>query len=398
MNTHEVIAQYEKHVIANYRRSPIVIVKGQGSRIWDADGKEYLDLFPGWGVSGLGHCHPRVVEAVQKQAAELMHIDNTYYSLPQGELAQMLSTRAGGMLCFFSNSGAESAEGAIKLARLHGNPKYKVISFQKSFHGRTYAAMTATGQAAKQEGLAPLVPGFSYAEFNNLASVEALMDDETCAVLLEPVQGEGGVRPATKEFLQGLRTLCDERGALLIFDEVQTAPARLGTWFGFQHFGVQPDIVTSAKAIAGGMQLGLIMATPAVAPSLVPGTHASTFGGHAVSTAAGVAMIQVIEEEKLLENVAAMGAVIDQQVAKLREEFDCISEYRRCGLMVGIELDCPGAEIVEACMNNGLRINCTQGTILRILPALNITEAELTQGFGILADAMANAGAPAKKL
>lgn len=384
MNTEQIRSLFSKHVIPNYSRVPIAIVRGEGSWIWDAEGRKYLDLFPGWGVSGIGHCHPRVVEAVQKQAATLFHIDNTYYSEEQGRFAEILSSRADGQQCFFCNSGAEAAEGSIKLARLHTQPRWKVVSFLNSFHGRTFAAMTATGQPGKQKGMTPLVPGFSYATLNDLDSVKALVDDETCAILVEPVQGEGGVNACTPEFLQGLRTLCDETGIVLIFDEVQTSPARLGTWFGYQHFGVVPDILTSAKALAGGMPLGVIMARPDVAASLVPGTHASTFGGNSMGCAAGIATFEAIAGEGMLENIEVQGRYIDQRVEALGEATGCVKGIRRVGFMVGMELTIPGADLVSACMDKGLRVNCTQGSILRILPAFNVTEDELGQGFDIL--------------
>ncbi|MBN2712626.1 MAG: aspartate aminotransferase family protein [Planctomycetes bacterium] len=388
MKTQEIKDLFSKYVIPNYNRAPIAIVKGEGSWIWDSDGKKYLDFFPGWGVSGIGHCHPKVVEAVKKQAEKLFHIDNTYYSEEQGRFAEILSTKGNGQQCFFCNSGAEAAEGAIKLARLHCQPRYKVVTLLNSFHGRTFAAMTATGQPGKQKGLTPLVPGFSYAKINNLASVKELVDDETCAVMVEPVQGEGGVNPCTLEFLQGLRDLCDEKGICLIFDEVQTTPARLGTWFGYQHFNIQPDILTSAKAIAGGMPMGIIMAKPEVAKSLVPGMHASTFGGNSIGCAAGIATFEAIEEDGMLGNIERIGKIIDARVESLKNSTGGIKGIRRVGFMIGIELEFEGAALVQECMDNGLRVNCTQGNILRMLPAFNITEDEIATGFGIIEDAV----------
>lgn len=392
MTHDEILAQYDKHVMPNYRRLPIVITKGAGSRVWDAHGKSYLDLFPGWGVAGLGHCHPRIQTAITRQAGKLLHVANNFYTEEQGLFAEMLSVRADGMQCFFCNSGAEAAEGAIKLARLHATPKYKVITMRESFHGRTFAAISATGQPAYRNGFTPTVPGFNHATLNDLASVEALVDQETCAIMLEPVQGEGGVYPAEKAFLQGLRALCDAHGMLLIFDEVQTAPARLGTWFGYQHFGVQPDILTSAKAIAGGMPLGVFMARPEVARSLVPGTHASTFGGNAIGCAAGIEAIRAIEEENLFANIARLGEETDRHVAAIQDATGCVKALRRCGLMIGIELTRPGAAVVEACLARGLLINCTHETVLRMLPAFNCTEAELAEGFSILRDALLATG------
>ncbi len=381
--------KFSKYVVANYTRLPITAVRGSGSKLWDINGKEYLDLFPGWGVAGLGHCHPRIAEAVARQATKLIHVANNFYIEEQGEFAEMLSTRASGQKCFFCNSGAEAAEGAIKLARLHCQPKYKIITMKDSFHGRTFAAISATGQPAYRKGFEPAVPGFSHATMNDLQSVKELVDDETCAIMLEPVQGEGGVRPATQEFLQGLRKLCDEKGMLLIFDEVQTTPARLGTWFGYQSFGIEPDILTSAKAIAGGMPLGVIMAKSDVAGAMIPGTHASTFGGNSIGCAAGIEAIKVIEDEDLMGNIVRLGGYIDQRISALAESAGIISASRRMGFMVGFELDCPGAAIVDQCRDNGLLINCTHGNILRMLPAFNITEDELSQAFDIIGRVMA---------
>ncbi len=391
MNTAEIVALFDKHVVANYRRLPVAIVKGQGSWVWDAEGKKYLDLFPGWGVAGLGHCHPRVAEAVAAQARKLIHVANTFYSEEQGLFAEVLSSRASGQKCFFCNSGAEANEGAIKLARLHSQPRHKVIAFRHSFHGRTFAAISATGQPEYQKGFTPLVPGFVHADLNDLAGVEALVDDQTCAIMVEPVQGEGGVHPCTPEFLRGLRALCDKRKMALIFDEVQTSPARLGTWFGYQHFGVEPDILTTAKAIAGGLPLGLLMAKPEIASSLKPGTHASTFGGNSLGCAAGLAAFRAMEEERVLANIAAQGEHLDRRLAKLARETGAVAEVRRVGFMIGVELKFPGAEVVAACQQAGLLLNCAHERVLRILPAYNISRADLDAGLDILAGCLAAA-------
>ncbi len=380
----EIEEQFSKYVIANYKRFPLTIVRGAGSRVWDAAGREYIDLFPGWGVAGLGHCHPEISKAVAAQANKLIHVANNYYIEEQGQFAQMLSERADGQKCFFCNSGAEAAEGAIKLARLHCKGKYKLVTMEGSFHGRTFAAATATGQPAYRKAFEPTVPGFSHAKFNDIASVKELVDAETCAIMLEPVQGENGVFPADKEFLLALRKLCDEQGMLLIFDEVQTTPARLGEWFGYQYFGVQPDILTSAKAIAGGMPMGLIMARPEVAASMVPGTHASTFGGNSIGCAAGIRAIEVIEEQGLLANIKRLSEYVVERVELLAKSTGVIKEIRRAGLMIGIELDVEGAEIVDKCREEGVLINCTHGTVLRLLPAFNISEEELGKGFEVI--------------
>ena len=382
----EIVAgQYEKYVIGNYRRIPLTLVRGAGSHVWDVDGNRYLDLFPGWGVAGLGHCHPRVAEAVEKQVRKLIHCANHYYGEEQAEFAEVLSARAGGRQVFFANSGAEANEAAIKLLRLARQPRFGVIAMKNSFHGRTFAAITATGQPEYQQGFAPLVPGFSHAEFNNLASVEALVDDDTAGILVEPVQGEGGVRPATEEFLAGLRRLCDARGLALVFDEVQTSPARLGRWFGYQHFGVEPDILATAKAIAGGLPMGAILAKPDIASFLKPGTHASTFGGNALGCAAGLAAFRAIEAEGMLDNIAKLGVWLDQRLAAMvRAAPGTVREVRRCGFMVGVELAFPGTDVVDECRGRGLLVNCTHDTVLRMLPAFNIRAEELDEACGIL--------------
>ncbi|MCC8189725.1 MAG: aspartate aminotransferase family protein [Planctomycetes bacterium] len=388
MNFSEIQQQFDSFVIANYNRFPICVVRGQGSTVWDSEGREYLDLFPGWGVGGLGHCHPAVAEALCRQAQKLIHVANHYYNEEQGEFAEILSTRAGGRKVFFCNSGAEANEAVIKLARLARQPKYKIITMAHSFHGRTFGAISATGQAEYQKGFAPIVPGFSYARMNDLAAVAELVDADTCAIMVEPVQGEAGVVPATPEFLQGLRRLADEKNLLLIFDEVQTAPCRLGQWFGYQHYGVEPDIIATAKAIAGGVPMAAILATAEVASALKPGTHASTFGGHSLGCAAGIAAFKAMEEEKVMENVATLGAWLDERLAGIAGPGSGIKQIRRAGFMIGIELEFPGADVVADCRNHGLLINCTHGTVLRLLPALNITREELDRGVGIMADSL----------
>ncbi len=385
MNTSEVIGQFNQYVIGNYKRLPVVIVKGEGSRMWDLDGKEYLDMFPGWAVSGLGHCHPKVTEALRRQAGELIHIDNTFYSLPQGQLAQMLSDRSFGGKCFFCNSGAEANEAAIKLARLAGEEKrYKIITMERSFHGRTFAAMTATGQAKTHAGFHPLVPGFTYVPFNDFDAVERAADDETIAVMLEPVQGEGGVNIADAEYIRALREFCDERKMLLIFDEVQTGMGRTGKWFGYQHYDVIPDIMTLAKAVGGGTSLGAIVAKPQIADYMVPGKHASTFGGNPLACAAGVAVVEAIEEGNLLDHANRMGEYFREKFEAMKEKHRLIKNIRQLGLMIGVELAVAGDQIVSLALNKGLRINCTQSTILRLTPAMVVTPEEVDRAIEII--------------
>ncbi len=384
MTTQETIELFNKYVIANYGRLPRVMVKGEGSWLYDADGNKILDMFPGWAVSGIGHCHPKVVEAVRKQVGELIHIDNTFYSEPQGKLAQMLSERAFGGKCFFCNSGAEANEGALKLARLHtAKEKYKFITAEGSFHGRTFATVTATAQPKYHEGFLPLLPGFSYIPFNDVQALEAAFTDEVAAVMVEPIQGEGGINVATPEFLQAIRQLCDQNGALMILDEVQTGVGRTGKWFGYQHFDVEPDIMTMAKALGGGVAIGAMMAKAEVAASLVPGKHASTFGGNSLACAAGIATIEAIEEGNLLQQAAEVGQYAQEKLRALKDKHSAIDHVRGIGMMIGIQMTRPGAEIVAACLEKGLRINCTHDTVIRFMPPMIATTAEIDQAIDI---------------
>ncbi|MHC4207515.1 MAG: acetylornithine/succinylornithine family transaminase, partial [Planctomycetota bacterium] len=336
MTTQETIELFDKYVIGNYGRLPRVITKGEGCYLYDADGNKILDMFPGWAVSAIGHCHPKVVEALRKQAGELLHIDNTFYSEPQGQLAKLLSERAFGGKCFFCNSGAEANEAALKLARLHtSEEKYKFITAEGSFHGRTFATMTATAQPKHHEGLLPLLPGFVYVPFNDIEALEKAFSDEVAAVMVEPIQGEGGINLPDAEYLRAIRRLCDENGAVLIFDEVTTGVGRTGKWFAYQHYDVEPDIMTMAKALGGGTAIGAMMAKEEVAASLVPGKHATTFGGNALVCAAGVAVIEVIEQENLLENANQLGQYTMDKLQQLKQKHSVIDSVRGVGLMIG---------------------------------------------------------------
>ncbi|OHB74838.1 MAG: acetylornithine aminotransferase [Planctomycetes bacterium RBG_16_55_9] len=385
MTTQETIDLFDKYVIANYGRLPRVIVKGEGCYLYDADGNKILDMFPGWAVSGLGHCHPKVVEALRKQAGQLLHIDNTFYSEPQGTLAKLLSERAFGGKCFFCNSGAEANEAALKLARLHtAAEKYKFITAEGSFHGRTFATVTATAQPKYHEGFLPLLPGFVYVPFNDVAALESAFSDEVAAVMIEPIQGEGGINVASAEYLQTIRRLCDEKGAVMILDEVQTGIGRTGKWFGYQHFDVEPDIITMAKALGGGVAIGAMMARAEIAASLVPGKHASTFGGNCLACAAGIAVIEAIEEGKLLENAAELGRYAKDKLEQLKKKHSIIDSVRGIGLMIGIQLTGPGKTIVGKCLEKGLRINCTSDTVLRFMPPMIATESHIDEAIDIL--------------
>ncbi|MBM4000684.1 MAG: aspartate aminotransferase family protein [Planctomycetes bacterium] len=369
----ETVGLFERHVIPNYTRYPVNLVRGEGSFVWDAEGRRYVDLFPGWGCNLIGHCPPRVVAAVQDQVATLIHVPNTWHMDAQGRWAAMLAERSFGGQAFFCNSGAEANEAAIKLARLATPPeRYKIITFEGGFHGRTLGALTATAQPKYHQGLGPLVAGFVYAPFNDLDAVRARVDGETCAILIEPVQGEGGVRPATEPFLRGLRSLADEHGLMLIFDEVQTGCGRLGHWFGYQHFGVTPDIMTLAKALCGGIAGGAMLAKREVAAAMRPGMHASTFGGNPIAARAGIATLETIEEDRLLEQGLRLGERFRSRFAAIADSLDLIRDVRVLGAMIGVELNRDGGPIVRNCLEKGLLINCTQGTVIRLLPALNL--------------------------
>jgi predicted acetylornithine/succinylornithine family transaminase len=388
----ETIAQFDRFVIGNYRRFPVCLVRGEGSRVWDAEGHRYLDFFPGWGCNLLGHCPPRVVEAVRDQVGQLIHVPNTWYMEPQGAFAQALAERAmPGSQCFFCNSGAEANEAAIKLARAHGQPsgRYKVVSMEGGFHGRTYAALTATAQPKYHAGFEPMLPGFTYVPFDDLGAVARVLDNETAAVLVEPVQGEGGINIPSPGYMEGLRRLCDERGALLICDEVQTGMGRTGTWFAYQHSTIAPDIITCAKALAGGLAAGVMIATRDVAKTLQPGMHASTFGGNPIACRAGLATIETIEQEGLLARGRAIGQRFQEQCTALRAELPgLIRAIRVLGVMIGLDLTIDATAVVSACLERKLLINATHGHVIRLLPALTISDEEIDEGCAILADVL----------
>jgi predicted acetylornithine/succinylornithine family transaminase len=385
--TAQTIEQFDRYVIPNYKRFPVCLVRGEGSYVWDAEGNRYLDLFPGWGCSILGYSPAPVVRAIQAQVAELIHVPNTWYTEAQGEFAELLCTRGFGQ-AFFCNSGAEAVEAAIKLARLHGEGRYKIITFENSFHGRTLGALTATAQPKYHEGLGPLVAGFRYAPLNDLDAVKALIDDETCGFMLEPVQGEGGIHIAEDDFLVGLRQLADQHHCSLIFDEVQTGLGRTGSWFAYQQTPVQPDIMTLAKGLAGGVACGAMIAKPEIAKSLRPGTHASTFGGNPLAMAAGCAAVRMIEEEGLLENCRRMSDRFRTRFEALQSELPLIRELRIRGLMIGLDLNVPAGAAVQKAMQRGVLLNVTHDTVVRLLPPLNITDEQVDQGCEVVADVL----------
>ncbi len=380
---------FAKYVVPNYTRFPIALVRGEGSHVWDDQGRRYLDFFPGWGCNLLGHCPPRVVKAIQQQAAELIHVPNTWHTEAQGRWAQMLSERSFGGKAFFCNSGAEANEAAIKLARLHSTGKrYKIITFHGGFHGRTYGATSATAQPKYHEGIGPLLAGFTYAPYGDLDAVAQLIDDETCAILVEPIQGEGGIQIPPHEFLPGLRKLADENKLLLIFDEVQCGCGRTGKWFAYEHTGTSPDVMTLAKSLCGGIAGAALLATPELAPSLRPGMHAATFGGNPIAARAGIATIETIEQDGLLNRATQLGDTFRQRLEPLVDSLPIVSELRVCGLMIGVQLTVDGAPIVQQCLERGLLVNCTQQTVIRLLPAMTLTDEQLNEGCDILIDVL----------
>ncbi|MDG3003981.1 aspartate aminotransferase family protein [Paludisphaera mucosa] len=390
----ETIAEFDRYVVPNYRRYPVSLVRGENSWIWDAEGRRYLDFFPGWGCNLLGHCPPRVVEAVRDQVGRLIHVPNTWYMEAQGEFARALSERSFGGQSFFCNSGAEANEAAIKLARAYGHPrgKFKILTMEGGFHGRTFAALTATAQPKYHEGFEPMVPGFVYMKYDDLEAVAAAIDDQTAAVMLEPIQGEGGVKIPSRNFLPGLRKLCDDRGALLILDEVQTGMGRTGSWFAYQHSGITPDVLTCAKALAGGIAAGVMIAKPEIAAVLKPGMHASTFGGNPIACRAGLATVETIEEEGLLARGAAIGERFRSQFEALQAEIpEKIREIRILGVMIGLDLTFDASDVVAQCLSRRLLINATHGHVVRLLPALTISDEQIDQGCAILADVLREA-------
>lgn len=385
--TSSTLETFEHYVVPNYRRYPVTLVRGEGSYVWDDQGKKYLDLFPGWGCNLLGHCPPAVVQAVQEQVAQMIHVPNTWYIESQGQWARMLSERSFGGKAFFCNSGTEANEAAIKLARLHHGPsRYKIITFEGGFHGRTLGATSATAQPKYHEGLGPLVAGFSYAPFGDLDAVSDLIDSATCAIMLEPIQGEGGIQLPPEGFLQGLRKLADDHNLLLIFDEVQSGCGRTGEWFAYQNYSVTPDIMTLAKALCGGVAGGALLTTPEIAPSLRPGMHAATFGGNPLAARAGMATLETIEAENLLPHAKEMAEIFRARLTELQNECDIVEEIRIIGMMIGVQLAIDGTNVVQGCMERKLLVNCTQSTVIRLLPAINITEQQIHDGCDVLAE------------
>jgi acetylornithine aminotransferase len=385
----EWIERAERVIMKTYGRYPIVPVRGAGCRVWDADGRDYLDFLAGVAVNNLGHCHPKVVKAIQEQAAALIHCSNYYHIPQQIELAELLCGRSFADRAFFCNSGAEANEAAIKLARkysreTYGPERYAIITAAESFHGRTLATVSATGQEKVQRFFDPLLHGFKHVPFNDASAIEAALTPNTCAVMLEPIQGEGGVNVPAAGYLQAVREICDRHGLLLILDEVQTGLGRTGKLFAHEHFGVAPDIMTLAKALAGGAPIGTMLAREEVAAAFSPGTHGSTFGGNPLMTAAALAAVRAILEEGLLERSVEMGAYLVAALEGLRRKYPFVTEVRGIGLMVGMGLAIPGGEIVKEGHARGVLLNVTHDTVLRFVPPLVVTEAEIDRMVAIL--------------
>ncbi|HLD40541.1 MAG TPA: aspartate aminotransferase family protein, partial [Candidatus Omnitrophota bacterium] len=366
-----------------YTRLPLIFLKGKGMKLIDIDGKSYLDFFPGWGVSSLGHCHPDVVSAARDQINKLIHLPNNYLSLPQARLAKEIILQSFPGKVFFANSGAEANEAAVKLTRAYGKGRYEIISFENSFHGRTLACLTMTGQTKYQEGFQPLPEGFKTVPFNDIGAVEKALNDKTAGIILELIQGEGGINIAVNDFVLGLRKICDEKKILLIIDEVQTGLGRTGKMFAYEHYGIIPDIMTLAKALGGGLPIGAIVARKEISNTLTAGTHASTFGGSPLICKASLAVFKAIHKEKLLKNAVEMGGYLKEKLSALAQKYAIIKEIRGMGLMLGIELTIPGKEIVEECLKDGLLINCTHDKVLRLMPALNVTKKQADKAVGI---------------
>lgn len=393
MPTEELREDAGRYLMHTYTRQPISIVRGRGSRVYDLEGREYVDFVAGVAVNILGHGHPDLIAAIQKQSQHLLHASNLYYTEPQVKLAEALVEHSFAQKVFFCNSGAEANEAAIKLARRYAHEKYgaarfEIITMLQSFHGRTMATLTATGQEKVQKGFEPLLPGFTYVPFNDLNAVEQAITPATAAIMLELVQGEGGVQVADQAFVKSLRDLCRDRDILLILDEVQTGMGRTGTLFAYEHYGIQPDIMTLAKGLGGGLPIGACLATDSVAAAFGPGSHASTFGGNPLACSAALAVMRVLLEGRLLTQSRAVGQYMAKSLLELKERLPNVKDVRGLGLLQGVELTIDGAPVVADCLNRGLLINCTMDRVLRFVPPLIITQREIDRLVDVLADVL----------
>jgi len=389
MPTEELKASADQYLMGTYARQPISIVRGRGTKVYDLEGREYVDFVGGIAVNLLGHGHPDLVLAVQKQAAQLIHTSNLYYTEPQVRLAQMLVDHSFADQVFFCNSGAEANEAAIKLARRYSHDKYgagrfEIITMKQSFHGRTMATLTATGQEKVQKGYEPLVPGFSYVTFNHLAELQHALTDKTAAIMLEPIQGEGGVHVVSREYLKAVRELCTQRDILLIFDEVQTGMGRTGTLFAYEQLNVQPDIMTLAKGLGGGVPIGACLATPPVAKAFGPGSHASTFGGNPLACAAALAVFRVLLDGRVLDQARRMGEYLSKGLSECKDRHHLVRDVRGLGLLQGMEVEMDAKTVVADCLKRGFLVNAVGEHVLRFIPPLIITQPEVDRLLEVL--------------
>jgi acetylornithine aminotransferase len=374
----------DKYLFPTYKRPPFALVKGEGCRVWDESGKEYLDFVGGIAVCALGHSSPIVTKALEEQSRTLVHVSNLYYTRPQAELAKLLVENSFADRVFFCNSGAEANEAAIKISRRYarekfGTGKHTIVCMQGSFHGRTMATLSATGQSKVQIGYDPLLEGFKFVPFNDLEALRTAVDATVCAVMLEPIQGEGGIVVPHPDYLKGVKEICREKGALLIFDEIQTGMGRTGRLFAYEHFGVTPDIMSLAKALGNGLPIGAMLSTEALSSAFGPGSHASTFGGTPLVTAVSKAVLSSLLNDGWLEHCRNTGAYFKARLEDLKKRHACIKQVRGLGLIIGVELDRPGAPVLDACVEKGFLINCAQEKVLRFVPPLVVTKREIDQ-------------------
>ncbi|MBF0478188.1 MAG: aspartate aminotransferase family protein [Candidatus Omnitrophica bacterium] len=385
MTTDKTIQAYDKYILNTYTRTPVVFVKGKGMELIDIHGKKYLDFFPGWGVNNVGHCNPKVVSGVRDQIGKLIFVPNNFYHPYQAKLAQEIIRCSFPGKVFFCNSGAEGNEAAIKFTRAYGKgERHEIITMNQSFHGRTMGALAATAQNKYQNGFHPLPLGFVSVDFNDIEQLKKAITSKTIAINLELVQGEGGINIATKEYVKELRKICDQKDILLIFDEVQTGMGRTGTMFAYENYGVEPDLMILAKALGGGLPIGALVVKEKYSDVFKPGMHASTFGGSPLVCKAALGAFKAIHTGKMLKNAKVMSKFLLNGLNELKKKYNCIVDVRGLGLMLGMELNIEGAPIVKACLDQGLIINCTQGKVLRIMPALNVTERQAKKALYIL--------------
>ncbi len=390
MITNDILADSQKYIMNTYSRQPLVLVKGRGTRVFDSDGKEYIDFVSGVATCNLGHCHPRVVVALQKQAQRLMHVSNHFHNEPQISLAKALVRHSFADKVFFCNSGTEAIEAAIKLARRYAREvlkqdRYEIITMRGSFHGRTLGALSATAQEKFHKGFEPVVPGFRYVPYNDIDATVSAVNDHTCAILVEPIQGEGGVNVPSKGYLKALRDICDKHNILLVLDEIQTGMGRTGKLFGYEHEQITPDVVALAKGLGAGMPIGALLATDKAAQGLTPGSHGSTFGGNPLACAASLASLEaLLEDNIIIPAVERIGKHFLVGLEALKKKYTFIRNVRGIGLLLGMELNYSCKDIVSACIKEGLLINCTMDTVLRFMPPLIITEEEIDRLLDVL--------------